>query len=135
MARLLLLVTLLAALTACSRSGAQQNVSASEPGPRLTRMQETGRRLYGSVCVYCHGAAGDGFGLNAPNLPVPPRDHTDAAYMNRLSDEQLFAVIKFGGGAQGKSTFMPPWAGRFSEREIAALVTYLRVLARPSSYR
>ena len=92
-------------------------------------MEETGRRLYGSVCAYCHGVAGDGFGINAPNLPVPPRNHTDSAYMNRLTDEQLFTVIKFGGAAQGKSAFMPPWGARFSDREITSLVAYLRALA------
>ena len=73
---------------------------------------------------------GDGFGLNAPNLAVPPRDHTDAAYMASRTDEQLFAVIKHGGAAQGKSALMPPWGGRLSDREIAALVAYLRTLSK-----
>lgn len=133
MARLALLITLLAALSACSRSGAAPAESVIQPAGRLSRMEETGRRLYASVCVYCHGAAGDGFGLNASNLPVPPRDHTDPSYMNQLTDDRLFAVIKFGGAAQGKSAFMPPWGGRFSDREISALVAYLRALARQKS--
>lgn len=98
----------------------------------LTRVEETGRRLYVAICAYCHGVSGDGFGLNAPNLPVPPRDHTDPAYMNPLTDEQLFKVIKFGGPAVGKLAFMPPWGGRFSDREITALVAYIRSLARSS---
>ena len=97
---------------------------------RLTRLEQTGARLYASVCAYCHGAKGDGFGLNSPNLAIPPRDHTDLAYMSALSDEQLFAVIKSGGASQGKSSLMPAWGGRFNDREIAALVAYLRSLNR-----
>jgi len=96
----------------------------------LRRLEETGRRVYISICAYCHGVNGDGFGLNAPNLAVPPRDHTDSAYMATRSDEQLFAVIKYGAGAQGKSPLMPPWGGRLSDREITALVAYLRALTR-----
>jgi len=129
MRRLFLLAPLFAALAACSTPPAQPAASGERPIPRLGRMEETGRRLYVSVCAYCHGTLGDGFGLNATNLPVPPRDHTDSAYMNRLTDEQLVALIKFGGAAQGKSASMPPWAGRFNDREIAALVAYLRILA------
>ena len=94
----------------------------------LSRFQETGKRLYLGICAYCHGASGDGFGLNAPNLAVPPRDHTDAAYMASRTDEQLFAVIKFGGAAQGKSALMPPWRNRLSDREVTALVAYLRAI-------
>ena len=101
------------------------------PAPRrLTRLEQTGARLYASVCAYCHGAKGDGFGLNSPNLAIPPRDHTDSAYMSALSDEQLFALIKSGGPSQGKSSLMPSWGGRFNDREIMALVAYLRSLNR-----
>ncbi len=97
---------------------------------RLSRVEESGRRIYVSICAYCHGEKGDGFGLNASNLATPPRDHTDAAYMNSRTDEQLFAVIKHGGAAQGKSALMPPWGGRLTDREITALVSYVRTLSR-----
>ena len=122
-----------AVLVGCSQPLAQPQSHAVEPVSNLSRMEETGRRLYASTCAFCHGIEGDGFGINAPNLPVPPRDHTDASYMNNLTDEQLVAVIRFGGTANGKTAFMPPWRDRFSDREIAALVAYLRTLARPGS--
>src|SRR3990172_9080996 len=78
------------------------------PAPSLTRLEETGRRLYLSICSYCHGAEGDGFGVNAPNLAVPPRDHTDAAYMQTLTGDDLFTILKLGGAARNKSALMPP---------------------------
>ncbi len=132
MVRLTWLVCLGVALAGCSKPLAQTPQSdAEEPVSHLSRMEETGRRLYTSVCAFCHGIEGDGYGINAANLPVPPRDHSDSTYMATVDDEQLVAVIKLGGPARGKSAFMPPWGGRFNDREIAALVAYLRVLGRP----
>jgi len=127
------LVLLLAALVRCSPSFPQTPPRAEKLVWNLSRMEESGRRLYVSVCAFCHGIEGDGFGINAPNLPLPPRDFTDAKYMSGLTDEQIAAVIKFGGTAGGKTAFMPPWGDRFNEREIAALVAYIRALARTGS--
>lgn len=110
--------------------GPKEPAASSETWPKkLNRMEETGKRLYVSICAYCHGLQGDGFGLNASNLAVPPRDHTDGAYMHSRSDEQLLNVIRWGGASQGKSPLMPAWNGRLSDREITALVAYLRTLA------
>ncbi len=137
--RVALVLFLLAAVTAAWRltPRAQPPAQPSDAVPSqpssLSRVEETGKRLYVAICAYCHGVGGDGFGLNAPNLAVPPRDHTDAAYITSRTDEQLFAVIKYGGATQGKSALMPPWGGRLSDREITALLAYLRSLARSSS--
>ncbi len=129
---LCLLVALAAACASSPtmQSPGQSSGSTETPTARLDRIPETGRRLYLSICAYCHGPGGDGFGLNAPNLTTPPRDHTDRTYMDSRTDEQLFAVIKSGGASQGKSVLMPPWGGRLSEREISSLVAYVRSLSR-----
>ena len=127
-----ILPTLIAGWKLAPRAQPRSQPSAGVPfrPAGLSRLEETGKRLYASICAYCHGVNGDGFGLNAPNLAVPPREHTDSAYMATRSEEQLFAVIKYGAGAQGKSPLMPPWGGRLSDREIAALVAYLRSLSK-----
>lgn len=131
-----LLAVVLACLASLWRLTPSADVSVALPDSaqilpsRLTRIEETGKRIYVSICAYCHGENGDGFGLNASNLAVPPRNHTDAAYMNSRTDEQLVAVIKYGGASQGKSALMPPWGGRLNEREISALVAYVRALSR-----
>lgn len=130
-----LLAVVLACLASLWRLAPSADVSVAPPDSaqilpsRLTRIEETGKRIYVSICAYCHGENGDGFGLNASNLAVPPRNHTDAAYMNSRTDEQLFAVIKHGGAAQGMSALMPPWGGRLTEREISSLVAYVRTLS------
>lgn len=83
---------------------------------------------YKTYCAQCHGTRGDGKGVNARDMSVQPRDHTDAKAMSARSDEQLFKVIKEGGLAIEKSLLMPPWAGTLSDQEIHDLVKYLREL-------
>ena len=89
-----------------------------------------GKAKYQEVCAPCHGASGKGDGPAAAGLPTKPRNHTDAAYMNKLKDQEIFDVIKKGGQAVGKSPLMPPWGGQLSDKEIQDLVAYIRTLAR-----
>jgi cytochrome c1 len=63
-------------------------------------------------------------------LNPKPRDHTDGAYMNQLSNEHLSKVIKQGGTAVGKSPIMPPHAD-LSDQQIGDIVTFVRSLASP----
>ena len=97
-----------------------------------------GAALYRQYCAVCHGATGGGDGPNAAALEDDrPRDLTDARYMRRLTDRQLVEVIRGGGGAVGRSRFMPAWGGTLSERQIADLVAHTRGLStsRPPSAR
>ena len=89
-----------------------------------------GKAKYAEVCAACHGASGKGDGPAAANLPTKPRDHTDASYMGKLSDQQIFDFIKRGGQALGKSPLMPPWGGSLSDKQIQDLVAYIRSLRR-----
>jgi mono/diheme cytochrome c family protein len=91
-----------------------------------------GKAKYQEVCASCHGATGKGDGPAAAGLPVKPRNHTDAAYMGKLKDQQIFDTIKKGGQAMGKSPLMPPWGGQLSDAQIWDLVAYIRTLARKS---
>jgi len=66
----------------------------------------------------------------AQTLTPKPRNHTDGAYMNRLSDEHIATVIKNGGAAVGKSPLMPPQPD-LSQQQLADLVAFVRTLAVP----
>lgn len=89
-----------------------------------------GKVKYQELCAACHGASGKGDGPAAAGLPTKPRNHTDAAYMNKLKDQQVFDFIKKGGQAMGKSPLMPAWGGQLSDKEIQDLVVFIRTLAR-----
>ena len=69
--------------------------------------------------------------MAAASLPVKPTDHTNGAVMNRLSDQFLLEIISKGGGAVGKSGFMPSWGATFDEKQLRHLIAYIRTLAVP----
>jgi mono/diheme cytochrome c family protein len=51
--------------------------------------------------------------------------------MNEMSDQSLMDVISKGGGAIGKSSFMPAWGSSLNEKQISDIVAYIRSLAVP----
>lgn len=88
-----------------------------------------GKQKYQQLCAACHGQSGKGDGPSAVALPVKPRDHTDASYMGKLSDKQIFDTIKLGGQAMDKSPIMPPWGAALTDQQIEDLVAYIRSLS------
>ena len=91
---------------------------------------EEGAKLYQQRCASCHGADGKAHTPIAQALTPKPRDHTDGAYMNKLSNEHLTKVIKGGGSAVGRSPLMPPQPD-LNDTQIQQLVTFVRSLAVP----
>ena len=91
---------------------------------------EAGKALYEQRCAPCHGPDGKANTPTAQALQPPPRDHTDGVYMNGLSDEHLFRVIKEGGPAVGKSPIMPPQFD-LKDDQLQNLVAFIRTLAVP----
>lgn len=93
-----------------------------------------GRKYYVTYCSGCHGESGEGDGPAAESLPLKPANHTDGAVMRQLSDKFLFDIISKGGGAVGKSPFMPAWGNQLREKQIRDIVAHLRSLpASPST--
>jgi cytochrome c oxidase cbb3-type subunit III len=87
--------------------------------------------LYALNCASCHGPRGGGDGPLSAGLSPQPAKHADGSYMNALSNEHLFKVVKEGGAAVGKSAMMAPWGTSMSDDEIHGLVAFLRSLADP----
>ena len=102
-----------------------------DSGSVWAQNQAEGKNLYGTYCSSCHGDKGKGDGLASASLPAKPADHTNGSIMNQLSDKFLFDVISKGGGAVGKSAFMPAWGGQFSEKQISDIIAYIRSIADP----
>jgi len=99
--------------------------------PIWAQNQAEGKNLYATYCATCHGERGKGDGTAAASLPAKPADHTNGAVMNQLIDKFLYDVISKGGGAVGKSTFMPSWGGALNDTQIRDVVAYIRALAIP----
>jgi mono/diheme cytochrome c family protein len=96
----------------------------SMEAPRRRFLQ--GEALFMRYCSLCHGEEGNGRGFNAKFLPREPRDFTDADYMSKKSDEDLYQVISGGGASAGLSFLMPPWGRTLNKGEIQDLISYLR---------
>lgn len=84
------------------------------PGrPAVDRgLRNLGAEVYRLRCVPCHGVNGNGRGLHAPRLAVPPRDFTTGVYELRSTpsgslptDADLFRTIS--RGVHGSA--MIPW--------------------------
>lgn len=74
-----------------------------------------GQELYNAYCQLCHGGLGEGQTMGKPL--------TDSA-ANRLSDQELLAVISEGRSGTG----MAAWGGSMSETEIFDIASYIRNL-------
>ncbi|MCJ8327551.1 MAG: cytochrome c [Campylobacterales bacterium] len=99
------------------------NLYASEKYKKETLL---GKQVYLVYCVQCHGILADGYGINVEDMSVLPKDHTNTKEMNALTNADLFKAIKFGGKAVNKSNLMPAWQSIISDKNIDAIVLYLR---------
>lgn len=89
-----------------------------------------GKQWYYVYCVGCHGWLLKGDGPNATYLDPFPRDLTaGAAYMNKKTNVELFAVIKGGGGAVDLSDVMPQWGNLLQDQDIWNVVAWIRANA------
>jgi len=89
-----------------------------------------GKQWYYVYCVGCHGWLLKGDGPNAKYLDPFPRDLTaGAAYMNKKTNVELFAIIKGGGSAVDLSDVMPSWGNLLQDQDIWNVVAWIRANA------
>ena len=89
-----------------------------------------GKSAYGA-CVACHGAVGAGDGAAAKAMKPKPRDFTDKAWQQSVTNEHIEKVIVAGGMAVGKSPLMPPNPGLANNpQKLKDIVAYLRSLGK-----
>lgn len=91
--------------------------------------QPRGKEDYLTYCAPCHGATGNGDGPLAAMLAPRPAQHSDAAFMDGLSDDYLFRFVKEGGPAFGKSALMGAWGRTLPDERIRDVVWFMRLLA------
>lgn len=84
-----------------------------------------GAKLYARYCAGCHGPDGQG---GAHTFMPHVENLTRKGYIELLPDEYLATVIREGGPAVGKSSYMPAWGGTISEEDIANIVAHIRRL-------
>ncbi len=95
-------------------------------------LADKGRGLYAEACADCHGLRLEG----QPNwrqrradgtLPAPPHDENGHTWHH--PDPYLFAYTKFGGQRfmpDDRKSAMPGFGGQLSDREILAILVYIK---------
>ena len=107
---------------AAARAQQAANGGSSSSGAKLNidydAVKAEGETLYKTTCIGCHGMTGEGMVGIAPRL-------ASASFLAAASDEMLVKTI-----TQGRpGTTMAPWGAALQERQVHAIVGYLRSLA------
>ncbi|MBI1206756.1 MAG: c-type cytochrome [Azospirillum sp.] len=104
------------------------------PRPSVAQDSADGAELYAGNCAGCHGAHGEGepgwqtVGADG-RVKAPPHDASGHTWMH--GDAELFQIVKWGPGttaAPGWVSPMPTFAGRLSDREIRAVLAFIKML-------
>jgi mono/diheme cytochrome c family protein len=100
--------------------------------PTVAREVALGREVYLARCASCHGVNLEGQPnwkdgpLNGPS-PAPPHDANGHTWHH--PDALLFDIVKNGGQQSSPETYinaMPAFGGVLSDREIWAVLSYLK---------
>jgi mono/diheme cytochrome c family protein len=98
----------------------------------LDYQQVLGQMLNQHYCERCHNPESTPERVsNYDNLDVKPHAFIDGDSLNKISDDDLTAVITHGGPALNKSPQMPPYGYTLNKSEIQALLAYIRAVADP----
>ena len=90
-----------------------------------------GKTYYAKAkCDLCHGKVGTGVGPASKSLKPQLKSFSDAKYMTKRTDKQLFNAIKNGAPAGAKSPKMPAFKKKLSDSKINAIVAYMRSLSK-----
>lgn len=98
----------------------------------LGYQQKLGREVNDKYCIRCHDPESTPERVsNFDNLSPAPHAFADGNFLNNLSEADLIAITTRGGVAQAKSAAMPPFGGTLTDKQIKAVVAYMRAVADP----
>ena len=120
----------IAGVIAASALGRERPVSGTNVAD--AQLVALGRQVYVANCASCHGPNLEGQpNWRQPNadgsMPAPPHDATGHTWHH--NDAALFATTKLGGAATSPvaaPNAMPAFGGRLSDREIWAVLSYIK---------
>ncbi len=119
-------------LTAASHDGKGKRFEVKADAIALGYQQVLGRQISEKYCARCHDPESSAERVsNFDNLNTKPHQFSEGDTLNKLTDEELVAVISHGGPAIGHSAEMPPWGYTLPKEQIQALVAYIRAIADP----
>jgi hypothetical protein len=100
--------------------------ASGSPRQQGSAQDRTGRQVYESTCVACHGPDGKGRANPVLTKVLTLPDFTDCSFAPREANADWLAVAHHGGPARGFSPLMPAWGGQFTTGELERAVDHLR---------
>ena len=97
-------------------------VEAVQESPSSSGKAGSGKRVFGTYCVNCHGQSGKGDGPIGQSL-VPPA--ANLTLLGKKSDHEILDTIRKGK----PGTAMPSWKNDLSAQDILDVLAYIRTLA------
>ena len=98
--------------------------SARNPLPNSAAILQHGAQVYAANCAACHGARGYGDGPAAAQLSPRPADLSWLSRSRMVGDQYIDWTVAEGGQPVGSA--MPAFKLVLSQRDIWAVVTYVR---------
>ena len=119
-------------LTATGADKTGKKVALTIEEIALGYQQTLGRQLNDQYCERCHNSESTVERVsNFDNLEIKPHPFTEGDTLNKLTDDDLSAIISHGGPALNKSALMPAWGNTLSRSDIQALISYIRAISDP----
>ena len=119
-------------LTASTYDKSHNKVDLKLEEIALDFQQVLGLKLNQHYCERCHNSESTPERVsNYDNLDVKPHAFTEGDYLNKMSDDDLGAIVSHGGPALNKSAQMPPYGYTLGRSEIQAILAYIRAIADP----
>jgi len=103
-------------------AGGQSNASARA----TVATPATGKALYESACMSCHGPDGRGMPRSAVGFDIPVPDFTDCGFATPEPDPDWLIVVQHGGPVRAFDRRMPAFGAALSEDEIKQILGYIR---------
>jgi mono/diheme cytochrome c family protein len=119
-------------ITAQTSTRTQKRVELEVEEIALGYQQQVGFQLDNKYCGSCHDPESTPQRVsNYDNLAVKPHPFIEGDTFNKMSDDELTAIISHGGPALNRSALMPPYGYTLSKTEIDALISYIRLISDP----
>jgi mono/diheme cytochrome c family protein len=110
---------LAAVLAALAAAGAR---AESNPARSPELSVHRGGIVYMHYCVTCHGITADGNGRTAKLYDPKPAN----LVKSDKNDAYKELIVRRGGGAIGRSNFMPPWGEELTDEQVRDVIAFLR---------
>ena len=86
----------------------------------------TGKGLYETACMACHGVNGAGATPVRVGFSTPLPDFTDCSFASREGNEDWISVVAEGGPGRAFSNIMPAFGDALTDEQIVKILDHIR---------